>query len=403
MSPTPRRTSAQSPSPSASKPLSALPSPPRPDEPLALLGGLSPERFMRRHWQKKPLLIRQAIAGAAAPLDRSTLFELAGREGVESRLVEHGASGWTLRHGPFARRALPPLNRPRWTLLVQGLDLHHEAAHALLQRFRFVPDARLDDLMVSWASEGGGVGPHFDSYDVFLLQVTGRRRWRVGRQKDLSLQPDVPLKILSRFEPEQEFVLEPGDMLYLPPRWAHDGVAEGGDCMTCSIGFRAPQRGGLAGELLQRMADALEDDTLYRDPGQAATATPARMPEGLAGFAAEGLQRLLGERDALGLALGEVMTEPKPHTWFDEPVGEWRPAALWLDRRTRMMYDERHVFINGEGLRAGGADARLMRKLADQRRLTAREVQGASADAQAVLRDWFDAGWLRQDPDPDGD
>src|SRR5690606_14059524 len=113
-------------------------------------------------------------------------------------------------------------------------------------------------------------------------------------------------------------------------RWAHDGVAEGGDCMTCSIGFRAPQRGGLAGELLQRMADALEDDTLYRDPGQAATATPARMPEGLAGFAAEGLQRLLGERDALGLALGEVMTEPKPHTWFDEPVGEWRPTALWL-------------------------------------------------------------------------
>ncbi|HSX94956.1 MAG TPA: cupin domain-containing protein [Hydrogenophaga sp.] len=364
------------------------------DEPLALLGGLSPARFMRRHWQKKPLLIRQAIAGFRPPLDRGALFDLAGREGVESRLIEHGRAGWSLRHGPFARRALPPQNRPRWTLLVQGVDLHHDAAHALLQRFRFVPDARLDDLMISWASEGGGVGPHFDSYDVFLLQATGRRRWRIGRQKDFSLQPGVPLKILQHFEPEEEHVLEPGDMLYLPPRWAHDGEAVGGDCMTCSIGFRAPQRGGLAGELLQRMADALEDDTLYRDPQQEPTAQPARLPQGLQAFAADALQRLLGERDALALALGEVMTEPKPHTWFDEPAGAWAPGALRLDRRTRMMYDERHVFINGEGLRAGGADARLMRRLADQRHLNAGEVRRASADAQAVLADWFEAGWL---------
>jgi len=365
-----------------------------PDEPLALLGGLSPARFMRRHWQKKPLLIRRAFTDFQPPLDRGALFELAGQEGVESRLIEHARTGWSLRHGPFARRALPPQSRPRWTLLVQGVDLHHDAAHALLQRFRFVPDARLDDLMISWASEGGGVGPHVDSYDVFLLQATGRRRWRIGRQKDFSLQPDVPLKILQHFEPEEEFVLEPGDMLYLPPRWAHDGEAVGGDCMTCSIGFRAPQRGGLAGELLQRMADALEDDTLYRDPQQAATAQPARLPEGLQAFAADALQRLLGEREALALALGEVMTEPKPQTWFDEPTGAWAPGALRLDRRTRMMYDERHVFINGEGLRAGGADARLMRRLADQRQLNASEVRRASTDALAVLADWFEAGWL---------
>src|SRR5690606_31707396 len=238
---------------------------------------------------------------------RPELFAMAADEAVESRLVVHQPAGWTLKHGPFARTAFPPLKQKRWTLLVQGVDLHLDAAHELLQRFRFVPDARLDDLMISWASEGGGVGPHFDSYDVFLLQATGRRRWRIGRQKDLSLRPGVPLKILQHFEPEEEFVLEPGDMLYLPPRWAHDGAAVGGDCMTCSIGFRAPQRGGLAGELLQRMADALEDDTLYRDPAQAATAQPARLPEGLQAFAADALQRLLGERDALALALGEVM------------------------------------------------------------------------------------------------
>ncbi len=372
---------------------------PSPDTALPLLGGLTPAQFMRRHWQKKPLLIRQAVADPLAPLSRDALFDLAGREGVESRLIARREGQWTLRHGPFARRALPPLSRPGWTLLVQGVDLHVEAAHELLQRFRFVPDARLDDLMISWASEGGGVGPHFDSYDVFLLQATGRRRWRIGRQTDLSLQPDVPLKILQRFEPEQEFVLEPGDMLYLPPRWAHDGDALGGDCMTCSIGFRAPQRGGLAGELLQRLGEDIDDPALYQDPKQPAIDTPARMPEGLQTFATAALQRALARPQAVALALGEVMTEPKPAVWFDEPAQPWQPGALRLDRRTRMMYDTHFVFINGEGIRAAGTDARLMRRLADRRRLSAREVLGASEDAQALLGDWYEAGWLHRLPE----
>ncbi|MCW5653704.1 MAG: cupin domain-containing protein [Hydrogenophaga sp.] len=365
--------------------------------PTALLGGLSPDAFMRRHWQKKPLLIRGAIPGFVPLVSRPELFALAARETVESRLIVRKPAGWDLRHGPFNR--LPPLKRPAWTLLVQGVDQHLQAAHELLQRFRFVPDARLDDLMISWASDGGGVGPHFDSYDVFLLQASGQRLWRIGRQTDLSLQPDVPLKILRHFEPEEEHLLGPGDMLYLPPRWAHDGVAVGGDCTTYSIGFRAPQRGGLAGELLQRMADDLEDETLYRDPRQAATDHPAAMPVALQDFARDALQRLLADPRSLACALGEVMTEPKPQVWFDEAQGDWRPGAVRLDRRTRMMYDEHHVFINGESLRAGGADARLMRTLADRRNLSAREVARASADAQAVLRDWFEAGWLRRADD----
>ena len=371
-------------------------SPPAIDAPLALLGGLSPDRFMKRHWQKKPLLVRQAMPGVQPPLSRPALFDLAAREGVESRLVARSAAGWTLRHGPWPRRRLPPLSRPGWTLLVQGVDLHDEAAHALLQRFRFVPDARLDDLMISWASDGGGVGPHFDSYDVFLLQVAGRRRWRIGRQRDLSLQPDVPLKILRHFEPEEEHVLEPGDLLYLPPRWAHDGDAVGGDCMTCSIGFRAPARGGLAAELVQRMADGWDDDTLYRDPGQAATASPAAVPAGLTAFATEAVQRLAADPRALALALGEVLTEPKPSVWFEEPTRAWEPGAVRLDRRTRMVYDNDHIFINGEGFRAGGADARLMRELADRRTLADSAVRRASAAAQALLGDWHDAGWLHR-------
>ena len=213
-------------------------------QPLALLGGLTPAQFMRQYWQKKPLLVRQAIPGFKALLPRADLFALASQEGVESRLVQQTEGAWKFQHGPFTRRALPPLQRPHWTLLVQGVDLHNDSVHALMQQFRFVPDARLDDVMISYASDGGGVGPHFDSYDVFLLQAHGQRRWRIGRQKDLSLRDDVPMKILSHFEPEEDWVLEPGDLLYLPPRWAHDGVAVDA-CMTYSVGFRAPARRGL--------------------------------------------------------------------------------------------------------------------------------------------------------------
>jgi len=371
------------------------------DQPASLFGGLNPAQFMRRYWQKKPLLVRQAIPGFVPPLSRTQLFSLASQPGVESRLIVHGERGWTLRHGPFARRALPPLTQPRWTLLVQGVDLHRDLAHELLSRFRFVPDARLDDLMISWASDGGGVGPHFDSYDVFLLQASGHRRWRIGRQKDLSLEPDVPLKILSHFVPEEEHVLGPGDLLYLPPRWAHDGVAEGDDCMTCSVGFRVPKRAGLAAELVQRMGDAFEDEALYRDPGQPATAHPAAMPAELETFAVDALQRLLRDRASLACALGEVMTEPKPSVWFDEARGSWSPGAVVLDRRTRMMYDRHHVFINGESFRAAGADARLMRSLADGRWLDDQAVARASEAARALLADWFEAGWLHRHDEGD--
>ncbi|GAA6143623.1 cupin domain-containing protein [Hydrogenophaga sp. 5NK40-0174] len=357
---------------------------------------------MRRYWQKKPLLIRQAVPGFQPLLDRQALFALAGQEGVESRLIVHGEKGWTLRHGPFQRRAFPPLSKAGWTMLVQGVDLHHDGVHALMQQFRFVPDARLDDIMISWASAGGGVGPHFDSYDVFLLQASGRRRWRIGRNKDKSLQEGVPLRILSNFEPEEEHLLEPGDMLYLPPGWAHDGVAEPeGDCMTYSVGFRVPQRGGLAGELMHRMADELEDEALYRDPQQAATEHPSEMPVSLQRFARESLTRMVADDKLLERALGEVMTEPKPGVWFDadESAEEADEQSLVsrgirLDRRTRMMYDKHHVFINGESYRAAGADARLMRALADRRELDGSALKKASEDARSLLAEWCEAGWL---------
>ncbi|WP_111877139.1 cupin domain-containing protein [Paracidovorax anthurii] len=369
-----------------------------PHAPLALLGGLTPAQFMRRHWQKKPLLVRQAIASFEPPVLRPELFALAAQEGVESRLVQQKKGAWSLRHGPFARRALPPLATPDWTLLVQGVDLHDDAVHALMQQFGFVPQARLDDLMISYASDGGGVGPHFDSYDVFLLQAHGRRRWRIGRQKDLTLKDGIPLKILDHFEPEQEFVLEPGDMLYLPPRYAHDGIAEG-ECMTYSIGFRSPSRTGLAQELLTRLADEPDDDGagpahLYRDPSQGAVDWPGEVPAALVDFARDALARALAEPLAVERALGESLTEPKPNVWFEPGDAADVAQGVRLDRRTRMVYDARHVFINGESYLAAGRDATLMRRLADRRALSARDLSRASCDALELLASWCESGWV---------
>jgi 50S ribosomal protein L16 3-hydroxylase len=390
-------------------------------EPLALLGGLSPAAFMRDVWQKRPLLIRGALPLVAdngaplAPVTPAQLFELASRDDVESRVVIQDAppakgkakakaktpspDAWQLKHGPFARRALPPLSQRGWTMLVQGVDLHVQAAHELLQRFRFVADARVDDLMISYASPGGGVGAHIDSYDVFLLQVHGHRRWRVGPVDDASFVDGLPVRILERFEPTEEWVLGPGDMLYVPPSWGHDGVAED-ECMTCSIGFRTPMGTELARELLQRVLDDVEadpDEPHFRDPPRSATETPARMPQALDAFARKAVTRLLKDSSQLARALGEVMTEPKPQVWFEAGGEHGAGAGLRLDRRSRMMYDERHVFINGESFDAAGRDARLMRELADARRLTAKQCAALSAGAQAVVADWVAQGWAHDD------
>lgn len=403
------------------------------NEPTALLAGLSPAQFMRRHWQKKPLLVRQALPGFQPLFSRAQLFKLAASDDVESRVIEQRAKGWRMKSGPFKAGGLPPMSQAAWTLLVQGVDLHDAGAQALLQQFRFVPDARLDDLMVSFATEGGGVGPHFDSYDVFLFQASGRRRWKISRQKDLSLQEGVPLKILQNFDPEEEFVLEAGDMLYLPPRYAHDGVAEAAtgvdgkpaDCTTYSIGFRAPAESEIAAALLHRLAEFTEEAAeadahdeaegaavkpaaprLYRDPKQLATQSPAEIPEGLAAFAQQAVMDAMKDPLALPCALGEHLTEPKSSVWFEEAAEPWDDDAaqggqtgVRLDARSRMMYDSAHIFINGESYRAKGADARLMRLLADQRALAPADLRKASDDALALLGDWHGAGWLHQAPD----
>jgi len=373
---------------------------------MALLGGLAAAEFMRRHWQKRPLVVRAACPDALELVDRSRLFALAARDDVESRLVVRSGARWSVRPGPIARRALPTLATPAWTLLVQGVDLHDESAHRLLRRFRFIADARLDDVMCSYASDAGGVGPHVDSYDVFLVQSRGRRRWRIGRAGKARLRDDVPLKMLADFVPSQEWLLDPGDMLYLPPGWAHDGVAVG-ECITASIGFRAPRASELAADVVQRLAEAARDDAdsfaggpRYRDAGAPVADRPARIPEALQRFAADALERLLADRVASARALGEVLSEPKPGTWFERAEVREVPApSVALARRTRMLYDQRFIFVNGEAYRAGGRDATLMRQLADRRRLDAKSVAGASVAARKLLAEWLSAGWCVSEPE----
>lgn len=394
------------------------------DRPRVLLGGLSPRRFMARHWQRRPLMIPGAWPGVQPPITRAGLFELASRSEVQSRCIEQGgAAGWKLRQGPFARRALPPLSRPGWTLLVQGLDLHVDEAHRMLRAFDFIAQARMDDLMLSYASDGGGVGPHVDSYDVFLLQVSGCRRWRIAPPGSEARVPGLPLKILSRFKPEQEWLLKPGDMLYLPPGWGHDGVAEGGDCMTASIGFRAPTGAELMGALLARLGDEMAEEISgeidmgatdeghgarapvspwsrrYADPGLAASLDSGLIPSGLWEFTTAQVERLLRDRGALARALGSWLTEPHPQVWFEpreSDAGRSPDAGIELDRRSRMAHLPGFLFLNGEPYRVAGRDATLLQRLADQRMLSARDCSRLSAGAQDTLHGWWESGWVHE-------
>jgi 50S ribosomal protein L16 3-hydroxylase len=365
-----------------------------------LLGGLTPAVFLKHYWQQKPLLIRRAIPGFTPPVSRAELFELARRDEVESRLVSHRGGAWSLEQGPFERRRLRRADGEKWTLLVQGVNLHAPDADALLNRFDFVPRARLDDLMISWASDGGGVGPHFDSYDVFLLQAQGRRHWRVSAQGDRTIKPGLPLKILKSFKAEAEYVLEPGDMLYVPPGVAHDGVAVG-ECMTCSIGFRAPAAAELARGFLEYLAEHEDRPGMYADPGLKPTGDAALIDDALVRRAARLAWPVRPTRAAFEDFLGRYLTDPKALVFFDppeRPLGRGafaRGAArrgVRLDLKTLMLHRGKLVYINGEShAMPAGAGRGQLRELARRRALG---PGVAAAAALEMLYSWYLYGWL---------
>ncbi|HKB83338.1 MAG TPA: cupin domain-containing protein [Burkholderiales bacterium] len=366
-----------------------------------LLGGLTASAFLRRHWQKQPLLVRGAIPGFEGMVDFGGMVDLACRDDCESRLVVRHADRWTVEHGPFDRKRFSRLPRRNWTLLLQGLEQRLPAARLLLSHFDFIPYSRLDDLMVSYAPSGGGVGAHFDSYDVFLLQGPGQRLWQVGRQRDLTLLENAPLKILKRFRPDGQCLLSTGDMLYLPPEFAHDGAAVSA-CYTYSIGFRAPSHRELMSQFLIFLEEKLQSGGRYGDPDLSPQIRPAQLGAGMI----EKVEHILGgirwTRRDVAVFLGSYLTEPKPHVLFApprKPLSEIafsraaRRNGVDLALASMMLYARANLFINGEQHRMDAGLAKPMRCLADARRLPGWRITLNGPLVDTLYR-WYRAGYI---------
>jgi 50S ribosomal protein L16 3-hydroxylase len=366
-----------------------------------LFGDIGVKEFLRDYWQKKPLLVRQAIPGFGDLLDPGALLRLACREDAESRLVRQRQGRWTVQYGPQSARALARLPERDWTVLVQGVNLMVPGADALMRAFDFIPYARLDDLMVSYAPDGGGVGPHFDSYDVFLIQGLGKRRWEIGAQQDKTLVEGAPLRILKDFRPEQTWDLEAGDMLYLPPQYAHNGVALG-DCMTWSVGFRAYPARDIAAQFLNYLQDTLELEGVYSDPNLKPTRHPGKIPGRMVTRFAKMLRGIRWDKSDVADFIGAYLSEPKANVFFEPPrkppsLKRFQALALErgvvLDTRSSLLYRKRVFHMNGEHVEVAAEHSQAIRELADKRRL--KPAFGADASLLPLLYEWFCAGYLR--------
>jgi 50S ribosomal protein L16 3-hydroxylase len=356
--------------------------------------------FMQRYWQREPLLVRGAFPRFADPLSPREVLALASSTEAVSRLVRRSGRSWSVEHGPIPASRFKQLPRRDWTVLVQDTNHFSRAADQLLSRFSFIPHARIDDVMVSYAVPGGSVGPHVDSYDVFLLQGRGKRRWRISRQKDLAFIPGLDLKVLARFKPRTEWLLEPGDMLYLPPGVAHHGIAET-ECLTWSIGFRAPTDAELVQGFLDFLRDRLSPSGQYGDAGERATRHPGAIPPRWLRHAQGALRSIRWTRgDVLEFA-GRFLSEPKAHVFFTPP----RPAlgrsrferraalgGLALDPRSRLLFSGTMFFVNGEAMRVPARAGAALRRLADARALAA--PVAAPREFWDVVHAWYLRGFV---------
>ncbi len=371
---------------------------------MQLLNGLSPQQFLAEYWQKKPLLIRQAIPGFTGLLSPNDLAGLACEDDVQARLISLKKKQWAVRHGPFDEADFARLPKQDWTLLVQGVNHYVPEATGLMAMFNFIPHARLDDLMVSYAPKGGGVGPHLDSYDVFLLQGLGRRNWKISAQTDHTLIEGAPLKILQHFETEQEWVLEAGDMLYLPPQIAHWGIADSDDCMTYSIGFRAPAAQELGQEFLGYMQEQLRLSGMYTDPDLALQVHPAEISMNMINKVSTMLRQIQWNEGHIADFLGRYLSEPKPHIVFEpnRKINQEKFTALLqertlhLDLKSQMLFWQQRFYLNGE-LLGEKEDAlqpnthRALETLADSRELQTGSLKNEEI---AVLAQWLYPAYL---------
>ncbi|RCV89791.1 cupin domain-containing protein [Billgrantia montanilacus] len=385
------------------------------DMPRTLLGGLTAAEFLRDYWQRRPLLIRGAFPDFVSPLDPDELAGLACEEGIEARLVEeHGPDGpWQVSHGPFDEAAFSRLPEHDWTLLVQAVDHVVPEVAELLEHFDFLPHWRLDDIMVSYAPPGGSVGPHVDQYDVFLLQGSGQRRWQLGGKvaDDAPILDGIDLRILERFSVDAgaDWVLEPGDMLYLPPSWAHHGVSESDDCMTYSVGFRAPSADEAITSFADYLGEQLPASVRYTDGGMTPPADPTELDDAAVTRMRALILSTLDDPAQLAQWFGRVMTQPK---YVDQLVPNEEPTeveelvaalqdgeALVRSPGSRFAWrpmdvDRATLFVDGDGI---DCPLPLAQALAHGTLLDADILQQEGATALLVaLLDAGSLGWAEE-------
>ena len=379
---------------------------------LTLLGGITPSQFLAEYWQKKPLLIKQAIPNFAGLLSPNELAGLACEDDVQARIVSQKKGKWAVKNSPFDEHDFTKLPKADWTLLVQNVNHFLPEASDLLALFSFIPHARLDDLMVSYAPKGSGIGAHVDSYDVFLLQGAGKRNWKISEQKDLSLVENAPLKILQNFKAEQEWTLEAGDMLYLPPQVAHWGISESDDCMTYSIGFRAPKTQELKYEFLSYLQDNLEDnisqdnlcaEALYTDADLSQQNHPAEISDNMISKVIKMLQNIVWDKHHVADFLGKHLTEPKLSVVFEpnkkiskaEFSKQLATKTLLLNLKSQLLFTHAHFYLNGEKLVVPAEINEAIKHLADKKYLNITALQAnIHAACSNALYEAYLAGYI---------
>ena len=345
-----------------------------------ILGKISNDVFLKKYWQKKPLLIRDAIKNFKSPITEKDLFRIAQNENAISRLIEFKRGIWQVKYGPFKKLDLPKKINTPWTILVQNMNHHLPFAESFLNLFKFIPYARLDDLMVSFATKKGSVGPHFDSYDVFLFQAKGEREWKISEQKKFSLDKKSAIKIITNFKVKNTWVLKPGDLLYLPPNVGHWGVSQSNDCLTYSIGFRAPGTSEIQSKFLDFIQDNLitNKNDLYRDPNLNLQKNPAEINSNMIKKIQRIVNQLRWNTNSINNFIGQLLTEPIEGAVFETSksmtaevfIKDLIKKPLKLNPKTRMLFIKNNFYINGELIEADKKSIMYLKQLANDREIS---------------------------------
>ena len=371
-----------------------------------ILGKISVDVFLKKYWQKKPLLIRDAIKNFKSPITEKDLFRIAQNENAISRLIEFKRGIWQVKYGPFKKSGLPKKINTSWTILVQNINHHVPFAESFLNLFKFIPYARLDDLMVSFATKKGSVGPHFDSYDVFLFQAKGEREWKISEQKKFSLDKKSAIKIITNFKAKNTWVLKPGDLLYLPPNVGHWGISQSNDCLTYSIGFRAPGTFEIQSKFLDFIQDNLITikNDLYKDPNLNLQKNPAEINSNMMKKIHHIINRLRWNTNSINTFIGQLLTEPIEGAIFETSKSmtleifkkDLVRKPLKLNPKTRMLFIKNNFYINGEKIETDKKSIMYLKQLANDREVSIKSTLNKK-DLNAlgvVLRPLYLSGFI---------